>query len=270
MNEKIAKFATRKLLNNHIIMRKNIVAGNWKMNTTKVDGVALAQEVAALSEQTPAEVGLIVAPPFTHLCAVGKALAGSKVELSAQNCADHVKGAYTGEVSVDMLKAVGCQWTILGHSERREYYGETDEKLVEKTRLALEAGLGVILCVGERLEEREAGKHFDVCASQIENVLYKFSAEDMKKVIIAYEPVWAIGTGKTATAEQAEEIHAFIRSRIAAKFGDEVPEDMTILYGGSCKPSNARELFAQKDIDGGLIGGAALKAADFIEIAKSF
>ena len=270
MNEKIAKFATRKLLNNHIIMRKNIVAGNWKMNTTKVDGVALAQEVAALSEQTPAEVGLIVAPPFTHLCAVGKALAGSKVELSAQNCADHVKGAYTGEVSGDMLKAVGCQWTILGHSERREYYGETDEKLVEKTRLALEAGLGVILCVGERLEEREAGKHFDVCASQIENVLYKFSAEDMKKVIIAYEPVWAIGTGKTATAEQAEEIHAFIRSRIAAKFGDEVAEDMTILYGGSCKPSNARELFAQKDIDGGLIGGAALKAADFIEIAKSF
>ena len=270
MNEKIAKFATRKLLNNHIIMRKNIVAGNWKMNTTKVDGVALAQEVAALSEQTPAEVGLIVAPPFTHLCAVGKALAGSKVELSAQNCADHVKGAYTGEVSVDMLKAVGCQWTILGHSERREYYGETDEKLVEKTRLALEAGLGVILCVGERLEEREAGKHFDVCASQIENVLYKFSAEDMKKVIIGYEPVWAIGTGKTATAEQAEEIHAFIRSRIAAKFGDEVAEDMTILYGGSCKPSNARELFAQKDIDGGLIGGAALKAADFIEIAKSF
>ena len=270
MNEKIAKFATRKLLNNHIIMRKNIVAGNWKMNTTKVDGVALAQEVAALSEQTPAEVGLIVAPPFTHLCAVGKALAGSKVELSAQNCADHVKGAYTGEVSVDMLKAVGCQWTILGHSERREYYGETDEKLVEKTRLALEAGLGVILCVGERLEEREAGKHFDVCASQIENVLYKFSAEDMKKVIIAYEPVWAIGTGKTATAEQAEEIHAFIRSRIAAKFGDEVAEDMTILYGGSCKPSNARELFAQKDIDGGLIGGAALKAADFVEIAKSF
>ena len=270
MNEKIAKFATRKLLNNHIIMRKNIVAGNWKMNTTKVDGVALAQEVAALSEQTPAEVGLIVAPPFTHLCAVGKALAGSKVELSAQNCADHVKGAYTGEVSVDMLKAVGCQWTILGHSERREYYGETDEKLVEKTRLALEAGLGVILCVGERLEEREAGKHFDVCASQIENVLYKFSAEDMKKVIIAYEPVWAIGTGKTATAEQAEEIHDFIRSRIAAKFGDEVAEDMTILYGGSCKPSNARELFAQKDIDGGLIGGAALKAADFIEIAKSF
>ena len=270
MNEKIAKFATRKLLNNHIIMRKNIVAGNWKMNTTKVDGVALAQEVAALSEQTPAEVGLIVAPPFTHLCAVGKALAGSKVELSAQNCADHVKGAYTGEVSVDMLKAVGCQWTILGHSERREYYGETDEKLVEKTRLALEAGLGVILCVGERLEEREAGKHFDVCASQSENVLYKFSAEDMKKVIIAYEPVWAIGTGKTATAEQAEEIHAFIRSRIAAKFGDEVAEDMTLLYGGSCKPSNARELFAQKDIDGGLIGGAALKAADFIEIAKSY
>ena len=251
-------------------MRKKIVAGNWKMNTVKPEGVELAKEVAALSAGVPEGVGLIVAPPFTHLCCVNKALSGSRVELSAQNCADHVKGAYTGEVSADMLTAVGCKWVILGHSERRQYYGETDEKLVVKTKLALEAGLGVILCVGENLEEREAGKHFDVCASQIKNVLYNFSAEDMKNVIVAYEPVWAIGTGKTATAEQAEEIHAFIRSRIAAKFGDEVAEDMTILYGGSCKPSNARELFAQKDIDGGLIGGAALKAADFIEIAKSF
>ena len=251
-------------------MRKKIVAGNWKMNTVKPEGVELAKEVAALSAGVPEGVGLIVAPPFTHLCCVNKALAGSRVELSAQNCADHVKGAYTGEVSADMLTAVGCKWVILGHSERRQYYGETDEKLVVKTKLALEAGLGVIVCVGENLEEREAGKHFDVCASQIKNVLYNFSAEDMKNVIVAYEPVWAIGTGKTATAEQAEEIHAFIRSRIAAKFGDEVAEDMTILYGGSCKPSNARELFAQKDIDGGLIGGAALKAADFIEIAKSF
>lgn len=251
-------------------MRRKIVAGNWKMNTTKVDGVELAKQVAEASAEVPAEVGLVVAPPFTHLCAVGKALAGSKVELSAQNCADHTSGAYTGEVSVDMIKAVGCAWTILGHSERREYYGETDEKLVEKTKLALAAGLGVILCVGEKLEQREAGKHFDICAEQVKNVLYHFTAEDMKNIVIAYEPVWAIGTGKTATSEQAQEIHSFIRNVVAEKFGAEVAEDMSILYGGSCKPSNAKELFAQKDIDGGLIGGAALKAADFIEIAKSF
>ena len=240
------------------------------MNTTKPEGKELAQEVAALSAGVPEHVGLIVAPPFTHLCAVNKALAGSRVELSAQNCADHEKGAYTGEVSVSMLKAVGCKWVILGHSERRQYYGETDEKLVGKGKLALEAGLGVILCVGENLEEREAGKHFDVCGAQIKNVLYNFTEEDMKHVIVAYEPVWAIGTGKTATAEQAEEIHAFIRKTLAEKFGAQVSDDTTILYGGSCKPSNAKELFAQPDIDGGLIGGAALKAADFIEIAKSF
>ena len=240
------------------------------MNTTKPEGKELAQEVAALSAGVPEHVGLIVAPPFTHLCAVNKALAGSRVQLSAQNCADHEKGAYTGEVSVSMLKAVGCKWVILGHSERRQYYGETDEKLVVKVKLALEAGLGVILCVGENLEEREAGKHFDVCGAQIKNVLYNFTEEDMKHVIVAYEPVWAIGTGKTATAEQAEEIHAFIRKTLAEKFGAQVSDDTTILYGGSCKPSNAKELFAQPDIDGGLIGGAALKAADFIEIAKSF
>ena len=240
------------------------------MNTTKPEGKELAQEVAALSAGVPEHVGLIVAPPFTHLCAVNKAPAGSRVELSAQNCADHEKGAYTGEVSVSMLKAVGCKWVILGHSERRQYYGETDEKLVVKVKLALEAGLGVILCVGENLEEREAGKHFDVCGAQIKNVLYNFTEEDMKHVIVAYEPVWAIGTGKTATAEQAEEIHAFIRKTLAEKFGAQVSDDTTILYGGSCKPSNAKELFAQPDIDGGLIGGAALKAADFIEIAKSF
>ena len=251
-------------------MRKKIVAGNWKMNTTRPDGIELAKAVAARAAEVPAGVGLIIAPPFTHLCSCGKQLEGTKVELSAQNCADHVKGAYTGEVSVDMLKAVGCQWTILGHSERRQYYGETDEKLVEKVKLALEAGLGVILCVGEVLEERKAGKHFDVCAAQIKNVLYNFTAEDMKKIVIAYEPVWAIGTGETATPGQAEEIHAFIRKVLADKFGKAVADDVTILYGGSCKPSNAKELFAQPDIDGGLIGGAALKADDFIQIALSF
>ncbi|MBR5385830.1 MAG: triose-phosphate isomerase [Bacteroidales bacterium] len=251
-------------------MRKKIVAGNWKMNTTVAEGVELAKAVAAASSQVPSQVGLVVAPPFTHLVSVAEALKGSKVELSAQNCADKEKGAYTGEVAVNMLTSAGCQWTILGHSERRQYYGETDEKLVEKTKLALAAGLGVILCVGENLDEREAGKHFDVVTAQIKNVLYNFTEADMAKVVVAYEPVWAIGTGKTATAEQAEEIHACIRKVLADKFGAKVADDTTILYGGSCKPSNAKELFAQPDIDGGLIGGAALKADDFIQIALSF
>ena len=251
-------------------MRKYIVAGNWKMNTTVPEGVALAKEVAQKADSLPANVELIVAPPFTHLACVADALKGSAVALSAQNCADHEKGAYTGEVSVKMLTSVGCQYTILGHSERRQYYGETDEKLVEKTRLALEAGLKVILCVGENLDEREAGKHFEVVTAQTKAVLYNFTAEDLKHVVIAYEPVWAIGTGKTATAAQAEEIHACIRTVVAEKFGKEVADDMTILYGGSCKPSNAKELFAEPDIDGGLIGGAALKADDFIAIATSF
>ena len=251
-------------------MRKKIVAGNWKMNTTVPEGIELAKAVAAKSAELPENVGLIVAPPFTHLAAVAEAIKGSRVELSAQNCADHEKGAYTGEVSVDMLKSVGCKWTILGHSERRQYYGETDEKLVVKVRLALAGGLGVILCVGENLEQREAGKHFDVVKEQIENVLFNFTAEELKNIVIAYEPVWAIGTGKTATAEQAEEIHAYIRKVLAGKFGKEAAEDTTILYGGSCKPSNAAELFAMKDIDGGLIGGAALKPEDFIGIALSY
>ena len=251
-------------------MRKKIVAGNWKMNTTVPEGIELAKQVVARAAETPANVGLIVAAPFTHLAAVADAIKGSKVELAAQNCADHTSGAYTGEVSVAMLKSVGCNWTILGHSERRQYYGETDEKLVVKTQLALAEGLGVILCVGENLDEREAGRHFEVVTEQIENVLFNFTAEDMKKIVVAYEPVWAIGTGKTATAEQAEEIHSCIRKVLAGKFGAQVAEDTTILYGGSCKPSNAKELFAQKDIDGGLIGGAALKADDFIGIALSY
>ena len=251
-------------------MRKKIVAGNWKMNTTVPEGVELAKAVVAASGDVPADVKLIIATPFTHLYPIAEVVKGTRVGLSAENCADKEKGAYTGEISAAMLASVGCQYTILGHSERRQYYGETDEKLIEKTRLALANGLDVILCVGENLEEREAGRHFEVCEAQIKNVLYNFTEEDMKHIIVAYEPVWAIGTGKTTTAEQAEEIHAFIRKTIAAKFGAQVAEDTTILYGGSCKPSNAPELFAQKDIDGGLIGGAALKAADFIGIAVSF
>ena len=251
-------------------MRKKIVAGNWKMNTTVPEGVELAKAVVAKAGEVPADVKLIVATPATHLVSVAAVVKGSPVELSAENCADKEKGAYTGEISAAMVASTGATYTILGHSERRQYYGETDEKLVEKTKLALANGLKVILCVGENLEEREAGKHFDVCKTQIVNVLYNFTAEDMKNIVVAYEPVWAIGTGKTATAAQAEEIHAFIRTTIAEKFGAQVADDTTILYGGSCKPSNAKELFAEKDIDGGLIGGAALKADDFIAIAQSY
>ncbi|MFA6591777.1 MAG: triose-phosphate isomerase [Bacteroidales bacterium] len=251
-------------------MRKKIVAGNWKMNTTVPEGVELAKAVLSKSAELPSNVGLIVAVPFTHIVPIAEVLKGSKVGLSAENCADKAKGAYTGEVSVDMLASAGCQYTILGHSERRQYYGETDEKLVEKTKLALAAGLGVIFCVGENLEQREAGKHFDVVTKQIEDVLFNFTAEEMSKIIVAYEPVWAIGTGKTATSAQAEEIHACIRKVLAGKFGAKVADDTTILYGGSCKPSNAKELFACPDIDGGLIGGAALKADDFIQIALSY
>ena len=240
------------------------------MNTTVPEGVELAKAVVARSAEVPAGVGLIVATPFTHLCPVAGVVGGTRVELSAENCADKEKGAYTGEVSAAMVASTGAQWTILGHSERRQYYGETDEKLVEKVKLALANGLKVILCVGENLEEREAGRHFEVVKTQIENVLFQFTAEEMASIVVAYEPVWAIGTGKTATAGQAEEIHACIRQILAGHFGAQVADDTTILYGGSCKPSNAKELFAQPDIDGGLIGGAALKADDFIGIALSF
>lgn len=250
-------------------MKKKIVAGNWKMNTTVAEGVELAKAVAAKAPEVPSSVKLIIAPPFTHLVPVADAIKGSGIGLSAQNCADKEKGAYTGEVAADMLVSAGCSYTILGHSERRQYYGETDAKLVEKVKLAIAHGLSPIFCVGENLEEREAGRHFEVVTEQVKNVLFTLSAEDMAKVVIAYEPVWAIGTGKTATAEQAQEIHARIRKVVAEKFGS-LAEEITILYGGSCKPSNAKELFACPDIDGGLIGGAALKADDFIAIALSF
>lgn len=250
-------------------MRKNIVAGNWKMNTTVAEGVELAKAVVEKSAKVPEGVGLIIATPFTHLVPVSEVVKGTRVELSAENCADKEKGAYTGEVSAAMIASAGCEYTILGHSERRQYYGETDSILVDKVNLALANGLGVIFCVGENLEQREAGKHFEVVTDQIKNVLFGLSAEQMSKIIVAYEPVWAIGTGKTATAEQAQEIHACIRKVLAEKFGA-LAEEITILYGGSCKPSNAKELFACPDIDGGLIGGAALKADDFIAIAMSF
>ncbi|MCF0177891.1 MAG: triose-phosphate isomerase, partial [Bacteroidales bacterium] len=244
-------------------MRKKIVAGNWKMNTSVCEGVTLAKEITAKLSEVPSDVKLVIAPPFTHLVPVGEAIKGSAIALSAQNCADQPKGAYTGEVAASMLAGIGCSYTILGHSERRQYYGETSATLVAKIALALENGLSPIYCVGEMLSEREAGNHFNVVKAQLEEVLFGLTAEQMSKIVIAYEPVWAIGTGVTATSEQAQEIHAFIRKTLEAKFGS-LAEEITILYGGSCKPSNAKELFACPDIDGGLIGGASLKADDFI------
>ena len=250
-------------------MRKNIVAGNWKMNTTVSEGVELAKAVVAASVEVPADVKLVIAPPFTHLAPVAEVVKGSVVGLSSQNCADKVSGAYTGEVAVSMLESVGCEYVILGHSERRQYYGETDAKLVEKVKLAIAQGLVPIFCIGENKEERESNRHFDVVTEQVKNVLYTLTAEEMAKVVVAYEPVWAIGTGLTASSAQAQEIHACIRKVLAEKF-DALAEEITILYGGSCNASNAKELFSCPDIDGGLIGGAALKAESFIAIATSF
>ena len=239
------------------------------MNKTLQEGIALATELnAALAADKP-NCEVIICTPFIHLASVTPIVDKGVIAVGAENCADKASGAYTGEVSAAMVASTGAQYVILGHSERREYYGETNEKLVKKINLALAEGLAPIYCVGEKLEEREAGKHFEVVGSQVKEVLFGLSAEQMKNVVIAYEPVWAIGTGKTATSEQAQEIHAFIRATLAEQFGA-LAEEITILYGGSCKPSNAKELFAQKDIDGGLIGGAALVADDFVAIAKSF
>lgn len=250
-------------------MRKKIVAGNWKMNTTPCEGVELAKGVAAGRGEVCDCVNLIVCPPFTHLSSVIESLAGSNVAVGAQDCATEVKGAYTGEVAASMIAALGCKYVILGHSERRQYYGETSETLNKKMARAYENNLTPIYCVGENLDEREAERHFDVVKAQIEEVVFNLSEEQFKNLVIAYEPVWAIGTGKTATAEQAQEIHAYIREVLRSKFGA-AAEECPILYGGSCKPSNASEIFAKEDVDGGLIGGAALKADDFLAIGKSF
>ena len=251
-------------------MRKNIVAGNWKMNTTLQEGVKLAEEVNAALGTFKPNCDVIICTPFTHLASVAAVIDQNKLGLGAENCANQVKGAYTGEVSAAMVASTGATYVILGHSERRQYYGENSAILSEKLALALQNGLTPIFCIGEVLEERENGTYNDVVKKQIEDALFNLSAEDFSKIILAYEPVWAIGTGKTATADQAEDMHAHIRNTIAAKYGKEVADNTSILYGGSCKPSNAAELFAKPDVDGGLIGGAALKCEDFMGIVKAF
>ena len=244
-------------------MRKKIVAGNWKMNLNLQDGVALAKEIneALVADKPNCEV--IICTPFIHLDSVAQVLDQNVVALGAENCADKVKGAYTGEVSAEMVKSTGAQYVILGHSERRQYYHETAEILKEKVDLALANGLKILFCCGETLEERQAEKQNEVVKAELEGSVFHLDAEAWKNIVIAYEPIWAIGTGMTATSDQAEEMLAYIRSIVAEKYGQEAAEDTSILYGGSCKASNAPELFSKPNIDGGLIGGASLKCADF-------
>lgn len=251
-------------------MRKHIVAGNWKMNLNLQEGVELAKELNETLKKEKPNCDVIICTPFIHLATVAPMLDREVITLGAENCADKAKGAYTGEVSAEMVKSTGASHVILGHSERREYYGETPEILKEKVQLALRNNLEIIFCVGESLEQREAGQQNEVVKAELEGSVFNLSAEEFKHIVIAYEPIWAIGTGKTATAEQAEEIHAFIRSTIEEKYGKDMAAQTSILYGGSCKPSNARELFSKPDIDGGLIGGAALKTADFLGIIDAW
>ncbi|HRE04853.1 MAG TPA: triose-phosphate isomerase [Opitutaceae bacterium] len=248
--------------------RKKLIAGNWKMNKTSSDAVALVQEiVAAVGKQT--DVDVVVCPPFTSLESVGKALDGSVVKLGAQNVHPEPSGAFTGETSVGMLRALFSSYVIIGHSERRSYFGETDGFINQKVLAALKGQLKPILCVGETLGQRESGQTLSVVQTQLEGGLEGVSKDQLTSIVVAYEPVWAIGTGKVATTEQAQEVHAFIRSLLAKSFGEAVAEKVRILYGGSMKPANAPELLGQKDIDGGLIGGASLEARSFVDLVKS-
>ena len=255
-------------------MRQNIVAGNWKMNLTLPEAQALVSEITSMgaAEITATNAPqVVVCPPFPLLPAVGALLPkGGRFHLGAQNCHQKESGAYTGEVSAKLLASVATEYVILGHSERRQYFNETDDLLSQKLKAALAAGLKPIFCVGESLETREAEDTFNFIGKQLADGLFHLSNEEFDQVVIAYEPIWAIGTGKTATSAQAQEVHAFIREQIARAYDAEAAENTSILYGGSANAQNARELFSQPDVDGGLIGGASLKSRDFIEICKSF
>ena len=252
-------------------MRRNIVAGNWKSNELFSQADELINDIAeGLREFDNTDVDVIVCPPFPYLELVGDASEDVEFFVGAQNVSKFDNGAFTGEVSAKMLQSMNIDYCIVGHSERRKYFNETNQDVAEKVNKLLEADINPIVCVGESLEQREAGTHFELIRSQVSEGLFHLDCEQIKRTVIAYEPVWAIGTGKTATKEQAQEVHAFIRAILAEKYSDDVAQEVSILYGGSCNAKNARELFAQTDVDGGLIGGASLKAADFIEIARSF
>jgi len=252
-------------------MRKKIVAGNWKMNTTLAEGIALAKEVSSFVTEANlnSDKGVVIAPPFIHLTEILKNVNTDKICVAAQNCAADENGAFTGEVSESMLQNIGVKAVILGHSERRMYYNETSLTLLKKVQLVLKYQMKPIFCIGELLSEREKNIHFDVIKQQLHETVFTLTADDYSKIIIAYEPVWAIGTGVTASPEQAQEMHAYIRSLIAEKFGATAADNTTLLYGGSCKASNAKELFDNKDVDGGLIGGASLKMSEFSAIISA-
>ena len=248
-------------------MRKKIVAGNWKMNKTLHEGIELAKTINRQVEEN--EVIVVLCPPFIHLSGVAGIITKDSLFAGGQNCASEASGAYTGEVSAEMIRSAGADYVIIGHSERRTYFNESDEIVNKKVKLALANELTPIFCCGEVLAERQAGKHIQIVKSQVEKGLFDLSPEAFGRIVIAYEPVWAIGTGVTATAEQAQEMHKMIRDYIAEKYGNTVASNTSILYGGSCKPSNARELFLNSDVDGGLIGGASLSASDFMGIVNA-
>jgi triosephosphate isomerase len=249
-------------------MRKKIVAGNWKMNKTLQEGIELAKTINRQVEDNG--VTVVLCTPFIHLSEVRNVITKDSLFLGAQNCASEISGAFTGEVSVSMIKSTGAEYVIIGHSERRSYYQEDDALLNKKTKLALEAGIIPIFCCGEVLAERQSGNHMQVVRTQIDKGLFDLSPVDFSKVVIAYEPVWAIGTGVNASSDQAQEMHKAIRELISEKYGNSIANNTSILYGGSCKPSNAKELFLNADVDGGLIGGASLNAADFMGIITAF
>lgn len=249
--------------------RRAFIAGNWKMNKSVGEGLGLVRELRGLLSQVRDRVEIAIAPPFTALHPVAKALEDSNILLAAQNCHASESGAFTGEVAAPMLKEVGCSYVILGHSERRQFFGETDAGVNAKTRAVLKAGMLPIICVGETLEEREANKTLSVVETQVKGCLSGFGAGEGAKFVIAYEPVWAIGTGKTATSRQAQDVHAHIRSLLTGLWGAEAAGQVRIQYGGSVKADNAAELLSQPDIDGALVGGASLKAADFAAIVKA-
>ncbi len=253
-------------------MRKNIVAGNWKMNATFQEAEELIGNILENLDSNSPDCEVVVCPPSVYLELVSDYASDfdNIVSIGAQNVSEHEKGAYTGEIAASMLASMNMEYCIVGHSERRKYFGETNQQLAMKVERLLENAIRPVFCCGEQLEEREAGNHFKVVETQLKEALFHFSSAEFSNIVIAYEPVWAIGTGKTATAAQAQEMHAFIRTLLAEKYGNETAENTTILYGGSCKPSNAKELFANKDVDGGLIGGASLNADDFVAIANSF
>ena len=251
-------------------MRKKIVAGNWKMNKTLDEAVALVSEVVnMIKDEVTGEVDVVLCPPALYLTTLKPYLEGqTRVALGAQNCHEKASGAYTGEISAPMLKSLGVRYVILGHSERRQYFGETNAQLAEKVNSALANGLTPIFCCGESLEQRQTEVHLDFVRAQLTESLFHLSPEQFANIVIAYEPIWAIGTGLTATSDQAQEMHAMLRQHIASQYGQEAADDTSILYGGSANEKNAAELFAQPDVDGGLIGGASLKSREFTLVVK--